>query len=114
MLNEVKSASGGKKFYITTPLYYVNDKPHLGHSYTTIAADVIARYYRSKNIDVFFVEPLVNPKMVAALAGDVGARVEMLNPFEGLTADEIADGQNYFSIMEQNLNKLISALGCVQ
>ena len=43
-----------KKFYITTPIYYANDKPHLGHSYTTIAADVIARYYRLKNTDVFF------------------------------------------------------------
>jgi len=43
-----------KKFYITTPIYYANDKPHLGHSYTTIAADVIARYYRLKNRDVFF------------------------------------------------------------
>ena len=31
------------KFYITTPIYYVNDKPHIGHAYTTILADVIAR-----------------------------------------------------------------------
>ena len=36
------------KFYITTPIYYVNDVPHLGHAYTTIAADVLARYYRKK------------------------------------------------------------------
>lgn len=35
-----------KKFYITTPIYYVNDKPHIGHAYTTIIADVFARYYR--------------------------------------------------------------------
>jgi len=42
-----------KKFYITTPLYYVNGKPHLGHSYTTIAADVLARFYRSKKKEVF-------------------------------------------------------------
>jgi len=39
--------------YITTPLYYVNDKPHIGHAYTTIAADVLARYYRQKD-NVFF------------------------------------------------------------
>ncbi|HIQ48330.1 MAG TPA: hypothetical protein EYH58_01660, partial [Aquifex aeolicus] len=38
--------SMGKKFYVTTPIYYVNDVPHLGHAYTTIAADTIARYYR--------------------------------------------------------------------
>ena len=33
-------------FYITTPLYYVNDKPHLGHAYTTVAADVITRWHK--------------------------------------------------------------------
>ncbi|MFH0951938.1 MAG: methionine--tRNA ligase [Patescibacteria group bacterium] len=36
------------KFYITTPIYYVNDKPHIGHAYTTVAADVMARYWRGK------------------------------------------------------------------
>lgn len=41
-------------FYLTTPIYYVNDVPHIGHSYTTIAADVLARYKRTKNFDVFF------------------------------------------------------------
>ncbi len=34
------------KFYITTPIYYLNDKPHIGHAYTTIAADILARYHR--------------------------------------------------------------------
>ncbi|MCD4760587.1 methionine--tRNA ligase [bacterium] len=34
------------KFYVTTPIYYVNDKPHIGHAYTTIVADVLARFYR--------------------------------------------------------------------
>jgi methionyl-tRNA synthetase len=33
-------------FYITTPIYYVNDVPHIGHAYTTNAADVLARYHR--------------------------------------------------------------------
>jgi methionyl-tRNA synthetase len=42
------------KYYITTPIYYVNDKPHVGHAYTTIAADVLARYYRAKGDEVFF------------------------------------------------------------
>ncbi|MFH0853105.1 MAG: methionine--tRNA ligase [bacterium] len=37
-----------KKFYVTTPIYYVNDQPHIGHAYTTIAADVLARYWRNK------------------------------------------------------------------
>ena len=43
-----------QKFYITTPLYYVNDIPHIGHAYTTIAADTLARYKRLKGYDVFF------------------------------------------------------------
>lgn len=35
-----------EKFYVTTPIYYVNDVPHIGHAYTTLAADIIARFYR--------------------------------------------------------------------
>ncbi|MDR0401658.1 MAG: methionine--tRNA ligase [Endomicrobium sp.] len=42
------------KFYVTTPIYYVNDVPHIGHSYTTIVSDVIARWKRLNNFDVFF------------------------------------------------------------
>ena len=34
-------------FYITTPIYYVNDKPHIGHAFTTILADVLTRYNRN-------------------------------------------------------------------
>ncbi|PCI40131.1 MAG: methionine--tRNA ligase [Elusimicrobia bacterium] len=41
-----------KKFYITTPLYYVNAAPHIGHAYTTLAADILARYHRLKGRDV--------------------------------------------------------------
>jgi len=43
-----------KKFYITTPIYYVNDQPHIGHAYTTILADVINRYYKSIGYHTFF------------------------------------------------------------
>src|SRR4030067_1954113 len=41
-------------FYITTPIYYVNDVPHIGHAYTTIAADFLARFARIKGLDTFF------------------------------------------------------------
>ncbi len=41
-------------FYITTPIYYVNDKPHIGHAYTTILADVLARYQRTLGNPTFF------------------------------------------------------------
>ncbi len=43
------------KYYITTPIYYTNDVPHIGHAYTTVAADVLARWHRLKEEDVFFV-----------------------------------------------------------
>jgi methionyl-tRNA synthetase len=43
-----------EKFYITTPIYYPSDKLHIGHSYTTVAADAIARYKRLKGYDVMF------------------------------------------------------------
>jgi methionyl-tRNA synthetase len=42
------------RFYLTTPLYYVNDIPHIGHAYTTIAADVLARHKRAQGFDVHF------------------------------------------------------------
>ena len=41
-------------FYVTTPIYYVNDEPHIGHAYTTIAADVLARYHRLLGEETFF------------------------------------------------------------
>jgi methionyl-tRNA synthetase len=41
-------------YYVTTPIYYVNAEPHLGHAYTTIAVDVLARHHRQRGDDVFF------------------------------------------------------------
>ena len=50
--------SAPNTFYITTPIYYVNDVPHIGHAYTTVAADVLARYWRLRGRDVFFLTGL--------------------------------------------------------
>src|SRR5436305_12283978 len=44
----------GRTFYITTPIYYANSLPHLGHLYTTIVADVIQRYKKQRGFDTFF------------------------------------------------------------
>src|ERR671916_394325 len=41
-------------FYVTTPIYYVNAAPHLGHAYTTIGADILARHHRQRGDEVFF------------------------------------------------------------
>jgi len=45
---------GRKKFYLSTPIYYVNDHPHIGHAYTSFAGDILSRYFRMKKYKVFF------------------------------------------------------------
>jgi methionyl-tRNA synthetase len=61
------------RFYITTPIYYVNATPHIGHAYTTIAADILARHHRQRGDDTFFLsgtdEHGTNIPRVAAEAG---------------------------------------------
>jgi len=46
--------SGDRPYYVTTPIYYVNDNPHIGHAYTTLACDVLARFKRLDGFDVKF------------------------------------------------------------
>ena len=48
------SMAAGAAFYITTPIYYVNDSPHIGHAYTTLACDAVARFMRLDGRDVHF------------------------------------------------------------
>src|SRR4029079_11589103 len=45
---------GGKAFYVSTPIYYVNDAPHLGHAYTTVAGDVLTRWHRQRGERVWY------------------------------------------------------------
>ncbi|PLX78152.1 MAG: methionine--tRNA ligase [Desulfuromonas sp.] len=70
-----------KKFYITTPIYYVNDVPHIGHAYTTLACDVLARYKRSRGFDVFFLTG----------TDEHGQKVEKAAQAQGETPLELAD-----------------------
>ncbi|ADB53665.1 methionine--tRNA ligase [Conexibacter woesei] len=57
-------------YYVTTPIYYVNAQPHLGHAYTTIAADVLARHMRQRGEDVFFLTGTDEHGEPVALAAD--------------------------------------------
>jgi methionyl-tRNA synthetase len=70
-----------EKFYITTPIYYVNDIPHIGHAYTTIAADILARYNRLHNKEVFFLTG----------TDEHGQKVEKAAKERGKTPKEHAD-----------------------
>lgn len=69
------------KFYITTPIYYVNDVPHLGHAYTTIACDVLARYYRQKGIKTFFLTG----------TDEHGQKIQKAATEKGVSPKELAD-----------------------
>jgi methionyl-tRNA synthetase len=61
------------RFYITTPIYYVNGAPHIGHAYTSIAADVVARWMRLDGHDVFFLTGTdEHGQKVAKAAADAG------------------------------------------
>ena len=59
-----------------------------------------------------FFETLVSPKLAQTVAREAGAHTAVLDPIEGLTPDEMADGANYFSVMRENLGVLRKALGC--
>ena len=62
-----------ERYYITTPIYYVNDKPHIGHAYTTLACDAIARFMRLDGKDVFFLTGTdEHGQKVAKAAQDAG------------------------------------------
>ena len=60
-----------KTFYLTTPIYYVNDKPHIGHAYTTILADVITRFHRDTCDDVLFLTGLDEHGQKVQQAADI-------------------------------------------
>ena len=67
---------------------------------------------RAQGATHIFFETLVNPALARTLAKEVGAQTLVLNPLEGLTKDEAAAGEDYFTVMEQNLKNLQKALGC--
>ena len=70
-----------KKIYITTPIYYVNDVPHIGHAYTTIIADTLARYSRMAGMDVFFLTG----------TDEHGQKIEQAAKARGKSPQEYAD-----------------------
>ncbi len=84
-----------EKYYITTPIYYVNDVPHIGHAYTTLAADVLARYQRLQKKEVFFLTG----------SDEHGQKVEQAAKKRGISpkshADELVSG---FKALWRQLN----------
>ncbi len=70
-----------KSFYITTPIYYVNDMPHIGHIYTTVMADILARYHRLLGDDVRFLTG----------SDEHGQKIERSAAAQGIKPVELAD-----------------------
>ena len=81
--------------YITTPIYYVNDKPHVGHAYTSIASDVLARFYRLKNYEVFFLTG----------TDEHGQKIQQATKNNNLNTQEFVDNM---SLNFQNLTKILN------
>ena len=91
-----------KTYYISTPIYYPSDKLHIGHSYTTVAADCMARYKRLKGFDVMFLTG----------TDEHGIKIEKRAAAKGVTpqkyVDDIVAGiKDLWSIMDISYNKFI-------
>ncbi|HCX68937.1 MAG TPA: methionine--tRNA ligase, partial [Rhodobiaceae bacterium] len=83
---------GQKAFYVTTPIYYVNDVPHIGHAYTTLACDVLARFKRLDGYDVMFLTG----------TDEHGQKVEKAAAAAGVTPQTFTDrvSQNFRDLCE--------------
>lgn len=74
----------------------------------------IAQFAKTNNVRYIFFESLVSPKLSQTIAAEVGAETLVLNPLEGLSDGELAGGEDYFSVMYNNLVNLQTALRCNQ
>ena len=75
------SSLGTCRYYVTTPIYYVNDAPHIGHAYTTVIADALARWHRLLGDDIFFLTG----------TDEHGLKIQRSAEANGLTPKEMAD-----------------------
>ncbi len=82
-------------YYITTPIYYVNDKPHLGHAYTTVACDILARFKRLDGYDVKFLTG----------TDEHGLKVYQTAEKQGITPQELTDK---VSVNFREMNRLMN------
>ena len=72
----------------------------------------IATLVEERGVTTVFTEPLLSPEIGETVAREAGATTAVLNPVEGLTEEELARGEDYFSVMEANLDALRTGLGC--
>lgn len=70
----------------------------------------IIRFARDNDIKVIFFEELVSPKVSNAIAQEIGAKIDVLNPLGGMKEEDVEAGKEYFSVMRDNLEALKRAL----
>jgi methionyl-tRNA synthetase len=84
------------RYYITSPIYYVNDVPHIGHAYTTLACDVMARWQRLSGREVFFLTGTdEHGQKVAKSAADAGMDPQSFTDKVSKNFRDLADAMNY-------------------
>lgn len=74
----------------------------------------VAEFAKKNNVKYIFFETLISPKLSETIANEVGAQTLVLDPIEGLSDDDIKQGKNYFTVMEDNLKNLQTALSCTK
>ncbi len=74
----------------------------------------VAKFAKENDVKYIFFESLVSPKLSETIAHEIGAKTLVLDPLEGISDDDIKQGKNYFTVMENNLKNLQKALQCSQ
>lgn len=70
----------------------------------------IIKFAKENNVKTIFFEELVSPKVAETIAKEINAKTEVLNPLEGLSEEQINNGEDYFSVMEKNLEALYESM----
>jgi zinc transport system substrate-binding protein len=74
--------------------------------------EAIAAEAAAEGVTTIFLETIAPPDLARTVANEIGASLDLLDPIEGLTAEQLDDGQTYASIMRDNLARLANGLGC--
>lgn len=74
----------------------------------------VSDFAKKNHVNYIFFESLVSPKLSQTIAQEIGAKTLVLDPLEGIPQDKIKQGENYFTVMNQNLHNLQTALQCTQ
>jgi methionyl-tRNA synthetase len=94
--SQVNGMSADKRYYLTTPIYYVNDVPHIGHAYTTLACDVLARFKRLDGFDVHFLTGTdEHGQKVEKSAAAAGIEPQEFTDRVSQNFQDLADAMNY-------------------